>query len=143
MHSNDTNNINTQICANDKNNIIFKELSYQITGLCFAIHNELGRYSRERQYGDALESKLEDIKISFKREYNKKATGNVIDFLIENKVVVELKAKDFITRDDYYQVQRYLQSTGVKLGLLVNFRSKYLKPIRIIKIDTEKKTKFV
>lgn len=35
--------------------IIHKELSYKITGLLFKVHTELGRYCREKQYGDALE----------------------------------------------------------------------------------------
>lgn len=48
-----------------------------------------------------------------------------------------------ILRDDYYQLQRYLQSTQKKLGLLVNFRYRYLKPLRIVKIDTDMRTKFV
>ena len=57
-------------------------------------------------------------------------------------MVLEIKAKDRIVKDDYYQTQRYLQSTGIKLALLVNFRSRYLKPIRIVRIDTDVKKKF-
>ena len=48
-----------------------------------------------------------------------------------------------ITKEDYFQTQRYLQNLNIKLGLPVNFRDKYIKPIRIIKIDTELKHKFV
>lgn len=58
--------------------------------------------------------------------------GNKVDFLIDGKVIVELKAKRCITRDDYYQVQRYLRGADLRLGLLVNFRDRYLKPKRVL-----------
>ena len=48
-----------------------------------------------------------------------------------------------VTKEDYFQIQRYLQNLNIKLGLLVNFRDKFIKPIRIIRIDTISKNKFV
>jgi len=69
--------------------------------------------------------------------------GNVIDFFIDEKLILKIKAKRMITKEDYFQTQRYLQNLNIKLGLPVNFRDKYIKPIRIIKIDTELKHKFV
>ncbi len=45
-------------------------------------------------------------------------------------------------KEDYYQAQRYLQASGIKLALLVNFRNRYLKPVRIIRIDTDTKSRF-
>ena len=56
----------------------------------------------------------------------------MVDFLIENKVVLELKAKRMLTREDYYQVRRYLGALDFKLGLLINFRDKYVRPRRIL-----------
>jgi GxxExxY protein len=132
MHTNNT---------NDK--LIYPELSYLITGICFNAHNELGRYNREKQYADVIEKKLTEINVPYKREHNIKDTGNILDFLIDQKIILELKAKKFITREDYYQVQRYLQILNIKLGLIVNFRHRYLKPIRIIRIDTKVKNKFI
>jgi hypothetical protein len=44
-----------------------------------------------------------------------------------------LKAKSIVTKDDYYQMNRYLDAIGYDLGFIVNFRNKYLKPIRIIR----------
>ena len=134
MHANDTNNTNK---------LIYPELSYVITGICFSTHNDLGRYSREKQYGDIIEKKLKEIGLPYKRELSIKDSSNVIDFLIDDKLVLEIKAKRIITKEDYFQTQRYLQTLNIKLGLLVNFRDKYIKPIRIVKIDTDFKNKFV
>lgn len=52
--------------------------------------------------------------------------------------MLEFKAKRILTKEDYYQTQRYLQQTGYKLAILVNFRGKYIKPKRIVKIDNWK-----
>ena len=123
--------------------VIYPELSYTTVGIAYSVHNEVGRYSREKQYGDVFETKLKEAGIPFKRELKVGDTGNIIDFLIDDKIAVELKAKRMLVKEDYYQLQRYLQCLDIKLGLLVNFRSKYLSPTRVVKIETENKTKFV
>ncbi|PCH65334.1 MAG: hypothetical protein COC01_09820 [Bacteroidetes bacterium] len=118
------------------------ELSYKITGILFKAHNELGRYSREIQYCDFIETLLIKYEYDYKREYKLGNSRNRVDFLIENKILIEVKAKDIILKEDYYQTQRYLHSLSLKLGLLVNFRAKYLRPKRIIRIDTINGTRF-
>ncbi len=123
--------------------LIYPELSYLLTGILFSAHNELGQYCREKQYGNLIEKKLKESKTNYKREVVIGDSGNVIDFIIEGKILLELKAKKIVLRQDYDQVQRYLQETGLQLGLLVNFRSNYLKPIRIVKIDTKNKEKYI
>ncbi len=133
MHTNYTND----------GKLIYPELSYLITGLCFGVHNELGRFARERQYGDLLEKKLQNLKIPYKREFNLKDSGNIFDFLVDNKIILELKAKDFVEKKDYYQTQRYLQSFKINLGLIINFRNKYLRPKRIVRIETKVNEKFL
>lgn len=138
----DTNYTNVKKIT-QKNKLIYPELSYTIVGICFDVHNDLGRFAREKQYCDLLEDKLRDLKISHKREFHVNDTGNILDFIIEKKLILELKAKRVITKDDYYQIQRYLQILNIKLGLLINFRNRYLKPIRIIRIDTDVRNKFV
>ena len=122
--------------------IIHKELSYRINGLLFKVHNELGRYCREKQYADAFENLLRIENVEFEREkafpleiIDNKFT-NKADFVIEDKVILEFKAKPLILKEDYYQTQKYLQVSGHKLGFIVNFRNRYLKPIRVIRINS-------
>ena len=118
--------------------IIEPELSYKITGLCFKIHSELGRFCRERQYSDKFEELLKLNNFNYKREFELKQlapespAGNKVDFLIENRIIIDFKSKIFITKEDYTQMQRYLQAAGIRLGLIINFHSFYLKPKRII-----------
>lgn len=121
--------------------VVHKELSYKVCGLLFYIHNKLGRFSKEKNYADALEIVLEESKIPFTREQvlsmdilSKRMNLYRADFLVENKLLLELKSKLVITKDDYFQVLKYLKSKKLKLGLLVNFREKYLKPRRILNV---------
>ena len=122
--------------------VLYPELSYQITGLLFEIHNSLGRYCREKQYGDALEQLLKEANILYKREnplpLEKVANRftNKADFVINDQLLVELKAKPLVSKLDYIQTQRYLVAGGFKLGIIVNFHSQYLKPIRVIRSNS-------
>ena len=122
-----------QITTNNKINekVLYPELSYVITGILFSVHNELGQYAREKQYGDLIEKKFDEIKIPYKREMAISNTGNILDFIVEDKIILELKNTRMLTKEHYRQIQNYLQQIQVKLGLLVNFRNKYLKPVRI------------
>jgi len=115
--------------------IIYKDLSYQLGGIFYAVHDTLGRYTREKQYGDLLEKILKEKGIKYEREKLISKTGediNRADFIIENKIILELKTKLFITREDYYQTKRYLEFSDLFLGIIINFRQKYLNPKRII-----------
>ena len=115
--------------------IIEAELSYKLTELLFQAQNQLGRFAREKQYGDVLENLLKEANIKYKRELPisiENSNSNRIDFFIEDKVVLELKSKRFIDKNDYYQTKRYLNSMNVELGLIVNFREPHLKPKRVL-----------
>ncbi|HVY35724.1 MAG TPA: GxxExxY protein [Candidatus Paceibacterota bacterium] len=119
--------------------IIHKELSYRVNGILFDVHNQLGRFCREKKYGDLFETKLRNEKMVFERERAvaveeiKREFTNKVDFVISNTLLVDLKAKPIVTKDDYYQMNRYLNACGYDFGLIVNFRNKYLKPIRVIR----------
>ena len=115
--------------------VIYPELSYAITGVLFEVHKELDCYAREKQYGDFLEKKFLEKNMPFEREVAIADTGNILDFIIDGKIVLELKSVRFITKEHYRQIQNYLQQTGLKLGLLINFRQKFLKPLRVVRID--------
>ncbi|HAZ16716.1 MAG TPA: hypothetical protein DCY49_02335 [Candidatus Jacksonbacteria bacterium] len=62
--------------------------------------------------------------------------GNRVDFFIDNSILLDLKAKKFITKADYYQMKRYLQASNLELGLIINFWHPYLKPKRVLRSVT-------
>ncbi len=122
-----------------KKDLVFPELSYRVCGLLFKTHNTLGRYCNEKQYSDAFEHLLIENNIKYEREKNilisfegEKEGRNKIDFCVEDSIILELKAKRMLLKEDYYQLKRYLVAFKMELGLLVNFRDKYLKPKRIL-----------
>jgi len=122
----------------DNKTLIYPELSYKLTGIFFKVHNELGRFCKERQYTDAAEIlfKKEGIKFCRETKLTRECLGSELsfglpDFIIENKIAVDFKAKKFITKEDYNQMLRYLRGGKYKLGLIVNFINTYLKPKRI------------
>ena len=133
-------NANNRLCTNNK--LIYPELSYEIVGILFKIHNELGNKYQEKYYQRALAIELENQKIKFKKELpvnlmyeNKKIGMYYLDFLIENKIVLEIKAIDKFRVTDFKQISGYLKCKNIKLGILVNFRPKKLTYKRIINPD--------
>lgn len=122
-----------------KDKVLYPDLSYLIYGLCFKVHNELGPFRSERQYGDSLENLFKINNLNYTRESElplsfdgEERRRNITDFVIENKIILEIKTKNMITKDDYYQIKRYLISSKKKLGILINFRRRTLQPKRIL-----------
>jgi GxxExxY protein len=118
--------------------VVYPNISYKIAGYCFNVHNELGRFCREKQYADKLEQLLKVSDLEYEREFEirkfnlNSPPGNRVDFLVDKRVIIDLKAKRIITKDDYYQMLRYLRGAEIKLGFIVNFRESYLKPKRVL-----------
>lgn len=118
--------------------LIHPDLSYKVNGILFKVSNELGQFRSEKEYGDLIENYLKESGLKYEREkilpisFENDQQRNRVDFLIEDKIVLELKAKRFIEKEDYYQVKRYLESLNKPLGILVNFRRRYITPKRIV-----------
>lgn len=111
-------------------NFLYEDLTYQIRGCVFEVYKELGNGHKEKVYQEALGAELQNKGIKFEREKrisvfykNKKVGVYVPDFLVANKVVVEIKAKPFLHKQDIHQFWQYLKGTDYKLGLLINFGS--------------------
>ncbi len=121
--------------ATNNEKVLHPELSYKIVGLCFEVHNILGRFAREKQYGDVLENELKNNNIDYKREFIIGNSGNIADFLIENKIILELKTSLVVNRNHFRQLQNYLQQSKIDLGILINFSDKYLRPKRVLRIE--------
>jgi GxxExxY protein len=103
-------------------------LSYKIIELALAVHNELGCGFLEKVYENALMLLLEREKIPAKQQiptdvyFQGKVVGQYFaDIMVDNKIILELKAADVIANIHVAQTLNYLRATGMKLGLILNF----------------------
>jgi GxxExxY protein len=120
--------------------ILFKELSYAILGAAMAVHTILGPGYLEAVYQGALAHELNLRGISAKREQHLPVTYKgvdvgyyVADFIVEDKIILELKATTKLTPQHKAQAINYLTTTGFKLALLINFGAKSLESERVIR----------
>ncbi len=122
------------------NEIIYKEESYQIIGKCFEVHNNLGTGFLEIVYKDALEYEFKNANIPFEREkeYMVKYKNIILphkfyaDFVLYDKIVLEIKAVSGIADEFIAQAINYLKVSGNKLALIVNFGELKLNFKRIV-----------
>lgn len=120
--------------------IIHKEESYQIIGICMEVLNNLGAGFSEIVYKDALELEFKNAKIEYSREkeYAVNYKGIILshkfyaDFVIFDKIILEVKGKNKIADEDIAQCINYLKVSGNNLALLVNFGESKLNYKRIV-----------
>ncbi len=124
---------------NSRQSLLYSGITYKVRGAIFSVYNELGYGHKEQVYQKALETEFLKTGIYFKREANLKvqykgeSVGNYRpDFVIEDKIILELKAVEFMAKVYETQLLHYLKTTGHKLGLLINFGSPKLIIKRII-----------
>ena len=111
---------------------LYGDLTYKINGILIEVHKELGPYAREKQVADKIEIIYKNRAVNYKREVRIGDSGNIADFIIENRIILELKTVPFLIQETYDQLKRYLIQTNLKLGLLVNFRVPRLQIKRVL-----------
>jgi GTP-binding protein LepA len=123
----------------DKHRLLYEEITYKIRGALFNVYNHLGPSYKENIYGNAIEEELRKSGLPYEREktinviYDGKPVGVYRpDFIIADKVILELKAQPFIGQLEIKQTWHYLKGSHYRLALLVNFGSKELQIERII-----------
>jgi GxxExxY protein len=94
--------------------LIYPKLSYTIVGILYKVHSNLGGNYQEKYYQRAVAIELKELGLSFTREiavelsYQDEKVGRyLLDFLIEDKIILELKAKPLITHEDFRRVKAY------------------------------------
>jgi GxxExxY protein len=108
---------------------LFKDETYRIIGACFEVYNEKGCGFLEPVYQECLEIELglqgiafdakKPLALEYKGEKLKKTYEP--DFVCFGKIIVEIKAVSSLCDDHRAQLLNYLNATGKKVGLLVNF----------------------
>ena len=120
--------------------IIYKDLSYKLIGLCMEVHKILGRGFTEIVYKDALEYELRQSGVRFQREKKFEIDYKKIilplyyyaDFVIEDVIVIEAKAASALSDSHSKQTLNCMAAAGLRLGILVNFGEDSLKHKRVV-----------
>jgi GxxExxY protein len=114
--------------------------SYELIGICMEVHRILGKGLLEIVYKDAIEFELRQRKIPFDRErkYEVEYKGLILphfffaDFVVFDKIILEVKAQKGIVEEHYKWVINYLAISKCPLGLIVNFGENSLVTKRVI-----------
>ncbi len=125
---------------NHDDNFPHKEVTYNIIGIAMRIHRELGSGFLEAVYEEALIAEFNENNISYRNqiplEIHYKSTRLKkkyrADFVIDGKVLVEIKKTKDLTKIDEMQMINYLKASNLKVGLLLNFGMGSLQWKRII-----------
>ncbi|MDQ3323646.1 MAG: GxxExxY protein [Acidobacteriota bacterium] len=119
--------------------ILYKDISYKIVGLAIEVRKELGFGFLEKVYENALIILLEENGIKAEQQFPIKVSfhGQVIgdyiaDILVENQIILELKAQDKITDIHKAQTLNYLRATNSRLAILLNFGKDRLEYERLV-----------
>jgi GxxExxY protein len=120
--------------------ILYKEEVYKIVGAAMEVYNQLGCGFLEAVYQEALSIELAargipfvaqpELLIAYKGKVLQKSY--IADFLVNEKIIVEIKALNILTGNEKSQALNYLKATGLKLALLINFGTQKLEWERII-----------
>jgi len=117
----------------------FEELSNQVIGAAIRVHKRLGPGFLESIYEQALKVELSESGLGFdsqketKIEYSGVEVGmHRLDLVVEEEIIVELKAVKELADINFAQLRSYLKATGMKVGLLLNFSKPTLEVRRVV-----------
>lgn len=124
-----------------REDLIYPELSYKIVGVLFEVGKEVGFGHKEHFYQKALVEAFKDANIHFDEQlparvyYKSKPVGiYYFDFLVEDKIVLEIKSKNFFSKKDIEQVYQYLKAKNFKLGIIAHFTKTGVRFKRIVNV---------
>lgn len=120
-------------------NFLYGDLTYKIRGILFEVRKKIGLGHKEQVYHNALEVEFKNAGIHFESKKNipivyegEKIGTYQPDFVIDDKILIELKALPEIGKPQIEQVWSYMKGCDYKLALLVNFGSRDLEIKRVI-----------
>ncbi len=122
-----------------RNDLLYPELSFRINGVLFDVFKQLGGGHREKYYQEAVKLGLQKAGLKFKEQFYVplKFDGKIVgkyylDFLIEDKIVLELKRGKIIAINNVDQVKQYLSALNLKLAIIASFTYNGVKINRIL-----------
>lgn len=123
----------------NSDNMLYRELSYEVMSAIFEVHNTLGPGFLEKVYENALmvEFGLRGIPAEAQKPLTVRFKGTEVgsysaDIVVNSKMILELKAVEAFSKAYEAQVLNYLKGTGFKLGVLVNFGKERVESKRFV-----------
>jgi GxxExxY protein len=123
----------------ESNSHQFEELSRRIIGAAIEVHTALGPGFLESIYEEALKIEFSEhnIRYDHQKEIKIEYLGDVVgvhrmDLIVEDKIIVELKAVRDLNEIHFAQLRSYLKATDLKIGLLLNFSKPTLEVRRVV-----------
>ena len=109
--------------------LLFREETYRIIGICMQVHKELGMGLKEVNYKDAMEIEFRENSIPYKREKRfvvmykdvQLRSPYIADFMLFDKIIVEVKSATAIIDNHVAQAISYLNVSRSRLALIINF----------------------
>lgn len=124
--------------------ILYPELSYQIVGCAYDVFNEIGPGHPESVYQKSMAIALRSRQISFREQFyhkvefqGEKVGSGRSDFLIDEKVIVELKKRNNFSHSHIEQLWKYLKASRLKLAIIINFGTDGVKFKRLPNIKPD------
>lgn len=125
-----------------RKDLLYPELSYKIIGSAFDVYNEIGSGHQEKYYQKSLTEAFSKNnlrfceQVSFPIKYNDKIIGRkILDFLVEDKIVIEIKKGNRFSKSNIDQVLEYLKINNLRLAILINFGNEGVIFKRIINLS--------
>lgn len=119
--------------------ILFRDLSYKVVGLAMQVHTELGYGFLEKVYENSLMILFAENgiyaqqQLPIRVQFHGHIVGEYIaDILVENSIILELKAADRLADVHKAQTLNYLKATGFRLAILLNFGKRKLECERLV-----------
>ena len=121
--------------------LLYPELSYQIVGILFDVYNQLGHGFSEKTYQKAIATALKGSNLKYSEQvyapilyHGVKIATNYFDFLIDEKIVLEIKKGNHFAKSHIDQLYEYLKNQKLKLGILAYFAPRNVHFKRIVNL---------
>lgn len=131
----------TKLRKVERDDLIYPELCYKVLGILFDVWKDVGHGHKEKIYQCAVANGLQDAGLIVKEQlpaklfYKGKPIGvYYFDFLIDDKIILEIKVRNYFSKKDINQLYSYLKAQNLKLGIIAHFTQSGVKFKRIVNI---------
>ncbi len=126
---------------NKAEKLLYSDLTYKINGLLFSVWTNVGPGHKEKFYQKAIAREFKDAGFVFEEQLPAKLVYKgeqlgiyYFDFLIENTIILEIKVRNYFSRQDIEQLLRYLRAKNLKLGIIAHFTKSGVKIKRVVNL---------